>query len=55
MSKCLYSVYNVTRETWATSTNFSTHAEAERLLNTIKRQCRDNYAVRERPFGTIGQ
>ncbi len=48
-----YGVYNVTRDTWATSTNFSTREEAEQLLRTITAVCRDNYMVRAKAFGTL--
>ena len=49
----LYSVWNVTKKAWATSTNFSTEREAGNLLSVIQRQCKDEYAVRGRKFGTI--
>lgn len=49
----LYSVWNVTRRQWASGTNYSTEQEAESLLKTIKRQCRDDYEVRGRKFGTM--
>ncbi len=49
----LYSVWNCTRNAWATSTNYSTEAEARRLLKTITSGCRGVYEVRARKFGTI--
>lgn len=49
----LYSVWNLTRKSWATSTNFSTEREAADLLATIVRKCHDRYEVRPRQFGTI--
>ena len=51
---CVYSVYNVTRKQWSTNTNYSTKAEAERLMACIVRQCKqDTYEVQERKFGTL--
>lgn len=49
----LFSVWNVTRRQWATSTNYSTEEEAERLIRVIKRQVRDEYEVRPRKFGSM--
>lgn len=49
----LYSVWNVTRKSWATSTNFSTRGEAARLMACIVRQCTDQYEIKGRQFGTI--
>lgn len=49
----LFSVWNKTREAWATSTNYSTRYEAEKLKRIIIKQCSDYYEVKERPFGTM--
>lgn len=53
MKNCLYSIFNCTRNVWATSTNFSTLEEAQVLLAKITKQCRGVYEIRERRFGTI--
>lgn len=53
MKNCLYSIYNLTRDAWATSTNFSTIQEAEVLLRCINKSCRDLYEIRARLFGTM--
>lgn len=50
----LYSVWNVDKNNWATSTNFSTEKEARALMACIMRQCHDKYEIKERKFGTIG-
>ena len=52
---CVYSVSNVSKNNWATSTNYSTEVEALRLMKTIiDGKCRDTYAVRPRPYGSLG-
>lgn len=33
----MWSVYNVTKGTWATSTNYTTRREAQALLNMIEK------------------
>ncbi len=50
----LYSVWNIGQNQWATSTNYSTFEEAERLVKTITRQIKGDYVVKARPFGTMG-
>jgi hypothetical protein len=50
----LYSVWNVTKQNWATSTNYSTEAEASALMARIVRACKDEYIVKGRKFGSIG-
>lgn len=50
----LYSVWNDTAQRWATSTNFSTRAEAESLRRVIVSKIVARYVVKERKFGSIG-
>jgi len=49
----LFSIWNITQNAWATETNFSTRAEAAKLLGKIYQQCRDEYEIRPRKFGTL--